>query len=595
MRRPLALLGPILALALSALAAPPAPRAATTQVPFPGGVTGGVTGGITGGVRGQPARDRRTGDPQKGTAIIRGYVVAAETGNPLRRAQVRAVGMSGQGVGMAQTDAQGRFEITQLPAGRYTVSAMRSGYVTQSFGQRASNQPGTPIEIGDGQAAEKVTFALARGGAIGGRIVDEFGEPISSAQVSVQRYAYMGGVRRLTGAGAEGGMDRTDDLGQFRLYGLPPGEYYVMASFRNVEFMAMNVASDAPPTDGYAPTYYPGTSNLAEARRVTVRAGQDVPNVTFALTATRVGRISGRVTTSAGEPMVGGMLMVAPREQGVMFGSMMSGAQMRPDGTFQTAPLPPGTYTLTVQPMGNRGDPNAEVARMDVTVNGEDVRDVFIVTGRGGIIRGRIVTDDGTVPPFRPQQVRIFPQPEDPTRPNIGMMPSTVKDDWTFEVAGLTDRVRLRWSIDVPGGGWSLKSAVKDNVDLADTAADVGPGQVLEDVEIVLTQKVTELSGTVSDDRNRPVTDATVVVFPENKELWTFNSRYVRMARPDTNGKYTIRLTPTDGYRAIAVQGLEQGEFSDPEFLARALEAAMPVEVREGESRTQNLALTVPR
>jgi hypothetical protein len=170
-----------------------------------------------------------------------------------------------------------------------------------------------------------------------------------------------------------------------------------------------------------------------------------------------------------------------------------------------------------------------------------------------------------------------------------------VRDDWTFEVTGLTDRVRLRWSIDVPGGGWSLKSALKDNVDLADTAADVGPGQVLEDVEIVLTQKVTELSGVVTDDRNRPVTDATVVVFPENRERWTFSSRYVRSTRPDTNGKYTLRLTPTDGYRVIAVQGLEQGESSDPDFLARALEAATPVEVREGQTQTQDLRLAILR
>jgi hypothetical protein len=576
----------MLALSLSATAASPAPQTTPPQVP-----PGTVNGGVTAGMPGQPARDRRPGEPEHGTAVIRGYVLAADTGNPLRRAQVRAFAMGGQGNGMAQTDAEGRFEIAQLPAGRYTVTAQRSGYVTQSFGQRAPNQPGTPIEIGDGQVAEKVSFALARGGAISGRVVDEFGEPVSAAQVSVQRFAYMGGVRRLGPAGAEGGNDRTDDLGQFRLYGLPPGDYYVMASFRNMEFMPMNATAPSPSvsTDGYAPTYFPGTPDLGEARRVTVRAGQDVTNVTFALTATKVGRIAGRVTTSAGEPYVGGMLMVAPREQGMMFPGSMSGAQIRHDGTFQTAALPPGSYTITVQPMANRGDPNAEVARVDVSLNGEDVRDLFIVAGRGGIIRGRVVTDDGTVPPFRPRQVRIFPQPEEPTRPSMGMSPSTVGDDWTFEVSGLTDRVRLRWSIDVPGGGWSLKSAMKDNVDLADVAADVGPGQVLDDVEIVLTQKVTELSGVVTDDRNRPVTDATVVVFPEDKERWTFNSRYVRIARPDTNGKYTVRLTPTDGYRAIAVQGLEQGEYMDPDFLARALEAATRVEVREGTTQTVDL------
>lgn len=596
MRRPLALLGPLLALALTARASPPGPQSGAMPAPFPGSVTGGVMGGVV--QPGQaPARDRQPGEPREGAAVIRGYVVAADTGVPLRRAQVRAFAMGGEGSGLAQTDAEGRFEIAKLPAGRYTVSAQRSGYVAQSFGQRTPNQPGTPIEIGDGQVIEKLNFALARGGAISGRVVDEFGEPVSSAQVTVQRYAYMGGARRLVGAGAEGGTDRTDDLGQFRLYGLPPGEYYVMATLRAFEFVPMSTAatSFAPPSDGYAPTYYPGTSNVGEARRLTVRAGQELPNVTFALSATRVGRILGRVTTSAGEPYVGGMLMVAPRDQGMMFGGMMSGAQVRPDGTFQTAPLAPGAYTLTVQPMGNRGNPDAEVARVDVSVNGEDVRDVFIVTGRGGIIRGRVVTDDGTVPPFRPQQMRIFAQPDDPARPGFGVAPGTVRDDWTFEVSGLTDRVRLRWSIDMPGGGWSLKTATKDSVDLADVAADVGPGQVVEDVEVVLTRKITELAGLVTDDRNVPVTDATVVVFPENRDLWTFSSRYVRTARPDVNGKYTVRLTPTDGYRAIAVQGLEQGEALDPEFLGRALEAAATAEIREGESRTLDLRLATVR
>ena len=381
---------------------------------------------------------------------------------------------------MAQTDAQGRFELTQLPAGRYNISASRAGYVTMQLGQRAPNQPGTPLELADGQVADKVGFALVRGGAISGRIADEFGEPVSGAQVNVQRYAYMGGARRLTGSGGEGGFDRTDDLGQFRLYGLTPGEYYVTATLRNMEFMPMNTTAVALPMDGYAPTYFPGTPSIADARRVTVRAGQDVMNITFALSAAKVGRISGRVTTSSGAPYVGAMLMVGSSGDGMM-GFNTTGAPIRPDGTFQTAGLPPGNYTLTVQPAGNRfgnpGDPTAEVARLDVPVNGDDVRDVLIVTGRGGIIRGRVVTDDGSVPTFSPHLVRVMPQAEDFGRPMMmGMNPNTVREDWTFEVSGLIDRVRLRASVDVPGGGWALKGAFSNGTNLSDVAADIGPG-----------------------------------------------------------------------------------------------------------------------
>jgi hypothetical protein len=389
---------------------------------------------------------------------------------------------------------------------------------------------------------------------------------------------------------AEGGNDRTDDLGQFRLYGLPPGDYYVSATLRNMEFMPMNVTA-APSTDGYAPTYDPGTPNAAEAHRVTVRAAQDVANVTFALSAARLGRIIGRVTTSSGEPFAGGLLMATPRNEALGAGGFgMSPTQVKPDGTFQTAGLPPGTYTLIVQPRGNPIAPNTEVARVDVQVNGEDVRDVFVVTGRGGIIRGRIVTDDGSVPPFRPQQMRILMQPDEPARPMMGMMPSTVHDDWTFEQTGLTERVRLRWSVD-SGGGWTLKHALSNGIDLADTPADVGPGQVLEDVEVIVTQKITELSGLVVDGQKRPVVDASVVIFPGDKDRWGFNSRYVRSARPDTNGKYTVRLIPAEGYRAVVVRGLEDGQFADPEFLARALEHATPFEIQEGEKKALDLSV----
>jgi len=567
-------------------------QGAAVQVPFPGGVTGSVWGTSQPPNPQPPSRDRRADDIKPGTATIRGQVVAADTGVPLRRAQIRAFNIGGPG-GMAETDAQGRFELTQLPAGRYNISASRAGYVTMQLGQRAPNQPGTPLELADGQVADKVGFALVRGGAISGRIADEFGEPVSGAQVNVQRYAYMGGARRLTGSGGEGGFDRTDDLGQFRLYGLTPGEYYVTATLRTMEFMPMNSTAIAPPMDGYAPTYFPGTTSFADARRVTVRAGQDVMNVTFALSAAKVGRISGRVTTSSGAPYVGAMLMVGSSGDGMM-GFNTTGAPIRPDGTFQTAGLPPGNYTLTVQPAGNRfgnpGDPTAEVARLDVPVNGDDVRDVLIVTGRGGIIRGRVVTDDGSVPTFSPNLVRVMPQAEDFGRPMMmGMNPNTVREDWTFEVSGLIDRVRLRASVDVPGGGWALKGAFSNGINLSYVTADIGPAQVIDDVELVITNKITELSGVIVDDRNQPVTDASVVIFTDNKASWSFGSRYLRTSRPDTNGKYTLRLTPADGYRAIVVRGLEEGQASDPEFLARALERATAFEISEGETKTLNL------
>lgn len=537
-----------------------------------------------------PPRDRPSGEPARGTASIRGQVFAADTGTVLRRAMVRinAQGPGGRSA-VAQTDSDGCFEATGLPAGRYVIMVSRSGYVMTSAGARAPGQPGTPIELSDGQRLEKVNIAMMRGGAITGRIVDEFGEPISDVRVSAERLVPMSGTRRLVGTSSG---DMTDDLGQFRLHGLPPGEYYISATLREMmSFMAPNTASASTSIDGHAPTYYPGVTDTASARRVAVRAGQEVPNANFALVPARLGRISGRVLNSRSEPYANGMLMVTREDETNGFSSTQ-GAPVRPDGSFQTAPVPPGRYTLMLRPMSGVPQPDTEVARADVRVDGADVSDVLLVAGPGGIIRGRVLTDDGTMPEFAPRQVRVTATPAAPGRQMMAMAPpAPINDDWTFELSGLIDAVRLRTAI--PSAEWTLHSVISGGRDVIDEAIDMAPGRVLEDVDIVLTRKITELSGSVTNDRGQPVTDAWVVAFSANPDLWGFGTRHVRVVRPDTNGKYTTRVVPGDDLRVIAVSGAgEAGELTDPEFLTRAAAALPRMTITEGERKALDLRVT---
>lgn len=543
-----------------------------------------------------PPRDGRTGaEPVKGTAVVRGVIVAADTGAPLRRAQVRVMGERGLSGGLAQTDAQGRFEVTELAAGRYHVSVSKTGYVSQSYGQRRPNQPGTPIELSEGQRAERVNIAMTRAGAITGRIVDEFGEPVAGAQMTVQRYAYTGGSRRLVSAGADGGFAQTNDLGEYRLYGLAPGEYYVSAQVRNRAF-AMPGMSTPQATDGFAPTYYPGTASPASAQPIAVKPGVDATNVSFAMVTTRVGRLSGRVVTSSGEPPSGFMLMITLTDGTRGLWGMTEATGVQPDGSFLTHPLPPGAYTIIARQPGPRGGTGSnEIARMDITTNGEDVENLLLTTGPGGIIRGRIVTDDGTVPPFETREVRVIPLVEDLSRGGMApMQPDTVRADWSFELNGLSDRIRLAWAGGKQGVNWSLKSALKDGVDLADTPIEVLPGQVVDGVEIVITAKVTEITGMVLDERGQPTTDATVVFFAEDKSRWTAGSRYVRITRPDTEGKYRARLTPGADYLAIVVRTIEDGRYSDPAFLETVAPRATRLTIGEGETKLLDLRVVSP-
>ena len=132
-----------------------------------------------------------------------------------------------------------------------------------------------------------------------------------------------------------------------------------------------------------------------------------------------------------------------------------------------------------------------------------------------------------------------------------------------------------------------------DGTDITDTGMEFAPGRTYEGIQVIFTRKTTDLSGALTDDRGRPIVDATVVVFPADQNKWTYQSRYVRTARPDTNGKYTFRsLPPGDDYLIIAVQNLESGQGSDPEFLARAKEEGKSFSLNEGETKSVDIKLS---
>jgi len=537
-----------------------------------------------------PARPLRPGEtPPKGTAVLKGQVLTAGSGAPVRRAQVRASSMEGRGGGVTSTDAEGRYEIKELPAGRYNISATKGGYVTGQFGQRRPGDPGTPIDLSDGQTADKVNFVLSRGSVIAGRIVDDGGEPVSGTMVNAMRYQFMAGSRRLVPGGGEGGNDRTDDQGNFRLYGLPPGDYYISANNRNG--MMMMPGQNNTEADGFAPTYFPGTPNMSEATRITVKAGQEMTGANFALIVARMARVRGRAINSRGEPVANGMMMLMPDEP-IMMSVTMNNAMAAGDGTFQFTNVPPGRYNLQVRPSG-MPSASSEFAVMKITVGNDDIDNVIIATSVGATARGVVLTDDGSVPSFRPDQVSIFPSSVEPGGMVFGgPNQNRINDDFTFELTGLSDRRLLRANVP-PTLGWYPKAVMFDGEDVTDRGIEFTPGRSYEGIQVIFSQKTTDLSGLLTDERGKPVLDATVVIFPANKDLWTFASRYMRSARPDTNGRYSIKsLPPSDDYLIIAVQNLEQGQFSDPDFLTRAREEAKSFSLNEGEFKAVDVKLS---
>ena len=298
-----------------------------------------------------------------GTARLRGRVTAVETGGPVRRAQVR---ISGPDIGSksAVTDAEGRFEFRDLPGGRFNVSATKSGFVTVQYGQLRPFESGKAIDLTDGQMMDKADIAMPRGGVISGRLIDEFGDPIADAIVNAMRSAWTAGRRRLQPTGRSA---MTNDLGQFRIYGLSPGDYYVSATFRGDNMMAMEMMAAATmggaamggpigsnPSSGYAPTYFPGTPNGAEAQKISIAAGQEAQNTDFALLPVKLAKISGTVISSEGKPVEGSMINAVPRN-GDAAGMLMAGASRSDkNGNFtitNVALSPVGTMDFSLVPI----------------------------------------------------------------------------------------------------------------------------------------------------------------------------------------------------------------------------------------------------
>ena len=520
------------------------------------------------------------GTEATGTAAITGRVVTADTGSPIRRAQVRAVATNFQATRIASTDADGRFELRDLPAGRWQLTVSKAGFVSLRYGQLRPFEAGRPIELRDNEVMDRAHMSLPRAAAITGRIFDEFGDPIASARVQVLRYQLVQGVRLLSPTGVR---DQSDDTGAFRLYGLMPGDYLVSATLR-----ALQVDDD--PTGeaaGYAPTYYPGTGNVAEAQLLALGLGQELTGVSFSLLPVRTVRISGTVIDSTGGLLSSGLISLLPSDtRSASLGVGGARGNVRRNGAFSLSNVAPGSYTLLVSPRGRGGAVN-EVAMMPLTVGSEDLLDLYVSTTNGATLSGSVTAAAGSMSALPTGSLQITTSS---FIPGLAGRPTRVDDDGTFTLTGLFGSRLVR----VAGlaSQWMVQSIVLGGIDVTDEPIQFRPNEDVEGLRITLTDRVTEIIGKVGTSRGEPSFDYTVVVFPENETRWGPPSRYVQSARPDQDGQFTIRALPADeSYLAVAVNYLENGEAADPRFLEQMRGRAEQFSLGEGETRALDLDL----
>ncbi|MEZ5319494.1 MAG: carboxypeptidase-like regulatory domain-containing protein [Vicinamibacterales bacterium] len=594
-----------------------------------------------------------------GTGTIGGRVLTADAeARPVRRAVVT---LSGEGLGQSRsvvTGDDGRFELERLPAGRFSLIATKPGYLDGSFGARRPGGDGTTIALEAGGRLE-ATLRLTHGAVLAGVVRDERGRPVRNiAVMAVSVTTASAG----TGAGAATTEVRTNDRGEYRVYGLPPGRYVIGANpmdqrsdaFDRREEAEMDAllaalrqrgtapapaaapnageptAAGETATWGFPLTFYPGTPAYGQAERFRVAAGETRAGLDFIVAPVRMAVIAGTVTSGDGRPpgRVQMSMIIDGPTTSVFTGSRPALSRAGDDeGAFRYTNVPPGRYRIVVResdeapttpsmgigastgggilPARQAGDATRyRFAMTDVDVNGQPVTTLALVLQPGATVAGHVevTSDSGRRPDLSRVLVGFRPEAGGGSSSVNGTMfggaisvvrPVAVQADGAFAIPDVGPGDYLL-SHTIPGDlatEWRLQSAMLDGVDLLDVPLTVRDGGPIAGLVVTITDRHTELAGSLQTPAGEAAPEYVIVVFPRDPALRRAGSRRVATTRPGTDGGFDVRDLPPGDYLLAALTDVTPDDFDDPTFFDQLAAAAIPIAIRDGERTVQDVRI----
>src|SRR6202790_4338426 len=512
--------------------------------------------------------------PAAHAASIAGTVVKEPGSQPLKKVLVQVIAENQKEGGnyTASTDADGHFRIENVVPGRYRIFIERAGFV--GVNEHGLKSDVNVFTVQAGQPVEDLLFRMLPTAVISGRITDEDGDPMSGVRVVAQKKKPGKSTRESVGTEA------TNDLGEYRLAGLFPGQYWIVAmppaDFRDYEkqekfSLGEAQAGEPQPDTRYVNTYYPGTYDAMLASAVTLKAGDEMP-VNFTLVPARTYRVRGIITgvTAGQKPSVELFSKAGDSYRA-------NANEIGPGGEFEVRGVAPGSYVVRAS---SGTDSLSLIAHQDVSVVAADVEGVKLTPQPSFTLSAHLRIEGSGAADFTQSSANLR-QAELPEDPGFFMSQeffgtnAPVDRLGNFEWKNVTSGNYIVQGYGGDGQGFFMKSVKLGGRNIEAGFAASGPatldllvstkGGTVEGA-VVLPEKKTEKEGDTDRGNNdHPVANATVVAVPEEKYR-KLPDRF-GIESTDQHGHFTMRGRAPGSYTIYAWQDLEDGVYRDPDFL----------------------------
>ena len=529
-------------------------------------------------------------DVPKENATVAGYVFRLDIGEPIKKARVSLrTHATGAFSDFFLTDEQGHFLFNNVPPGAYDLQVSRNGFVDAEYGQKKPGAPGAILTLVPGQRMTDLVFKLARAASISGHVFDEDGDPIARAEVIAYRASGHSGTEQR----ASDERISTNDLGEFRVFDLPPGHYFLAVNYRIQDYHGLNSKEEKQRFNpGYLPTYYPNTADPAKAQAIPVNPGDEIRSIDFMLRPAHLVTVSGKVINSiptTSGATAGKAVRLEPRHPGLADASPELYDFEQKDGSFAIRNVPPGSYELVADWQDPQGREWHRVAR-PLDVGSYDKENLVLTISRGVDIPGH-VTWEGSPPSDSALMLRLQAVDEGA----FLSPPQRIKADGTFQFKGVPEGTYRIVLLQLgPAVNLYLKAARYGSASVADVDFPVQLGTDAS-LEVIMSSRAAQLRGTVLNSDSIPAVGAKVLIIPDppHRDL---KSRYLS-ATTDQNGKFSMTGISPGDYKLFSWDSVEESQYRygedwfDPNWLKPYETEGQSLHLDEGDQQSITLKL----